>query len=65
MGTVVSVDECAELVDDNGVTWSLLGTRTAELEKGQRVQVTGLPRPESSAPDCAGAPLDVRRLTVL
>jgi len=28
VGTVVSVDECAELVDDNGVAWSLLGTQT-------------------------------------
>ena len=62
-GTITITAGCVDLVDDNDVTWTLLGPEAAGLTDGRRVAVTGLPRPES--PDCAGAPLMVQKLTVL
>jgi hypothetical protein len=61
---VISEDSlCVDLVDDNGVTWTLLGPETDRLLDGQRVTVTGRSRPE--LPECTGAPLTVQKLTVL
>lgn len=63
IGTVTLNGSCVDVMSDNGVTWTLLGEEAAVLEEGQRVSVTGMPRPDS--PDCAGAPLVIWKLTVL
>lgn len=65
-GTVtLGADGCVELVDDNGIAWSLLGPATEGLADGERVTVTGRSQPEADrggqAP-CTGAPLTVLRV---
>jgi hypothetical protein len=52
--------ECVDVVDDNDVRWTLLGPEAVTLRAGQRVVVTGMPRPEAAG--CSGAPLAVQKI---
>lgn len=65
VGTVVSGQEaaCVEVEDANGVRWTLVGPQTEDLRAGERVSVTGMPRPEATG--CSGPLVAVHRLELL
>ena len=52
VGVVVSTGDCVVLRDDNGITWTVTGSGTAQLEAGVRVRVTGTP--DLRAEGCGG-----------
>lgn len=62
VGEITRTGECVVLRDENAITWTIAGEKTAQLQVGDRVRVTGAP--DLGTTGCGGPLVRATDITV-